>query len=201
MLDAVRSTRKWKGQDVKVLLVEDISNLGWLGDVVEVNEGYARNYLLPQGLARPATDANIRAIADEKVRRAEVRLADRRRLEQVCAAVDGAEVVIASKANELGHLFGSVTEKHISENLRAQGFAVADEVVRLGEHIKQVGNYPVKLKFADELTATVSCVVVAEGAARVEGTEAEGAEAEIASAGSTEQEIPIHREQSDDGER
>jgi large subunit ribosomal protein L9 len=148
---------------VKVLLVEDINKLGWLGDVVEVNEGYARNYLLPQGLARPATDENIRAIADEKVKRAEVRLADRKRLEQVCAAVEGAEVVIASKANEQGHLFGSVTEKHIGENLRAQGFAVADEFVRMVEHIKQVGSYQVKLKFADGLTAIVNCVVVAEG--------------------------------------
>jgi len=148
---------------VKVLLVEDIDKLGWLGDVVEVNEGYARNYLLPQGLARPATDANIRAIADEKAKRAEVRHVEIKRLEQACAAVKGAEAVIASKANEQGHLFGSVTEKHIAENLRAQGFAVADEVVQLGEHIKQLGSYQVKLKFADELTATVSVVVVAEG--------------------------------------
>jgi large subunit ribosomal protein L9 len=169
-----------KGQDVKVLLVEDVNKLGWLGDVVEVNEGYARNYLLPQGLARPATDENIRAIADEKAGRAEVRLADRKRLEQVCAAVDGAEVVIASKANEQGHLFGSVTEKHIGENLRDQGFAVADEVVRLGEHIKQVGSYQVKLKFSDGLAATVNCVVVAEGAADVGGTEAEIASTESA---------------------
>jgi large subunit ribosomal protein L9 len=146
---------------VKVLLVEDVNKLGWLGDVVEVNEGYARNYLLPQGLARPATDTNIRAIADEKVRRAEVRLAERKHLEQACAAVDGAEAVIASKANEQGHLFGSVTERHIAENLRAQGFAVADEVVRLPEHIKQVGGYQVRLKFAEGLTATVNVVVVA----------------------------------------
>jgi len=153
---------------VKVLLVEDVSKLGWLGDVVEVNEGYARNYLLPQGLAKPATEANIRAIADEKAKRSEVRLAERKHLERACAAVEGAEAVIASKANEQGHLFGSVTEKHIAENLRAQGFAVADEVVQLPEHIKQVGSYQVKLRFADELTATVNVVVVAEGADRAE---------------------------------
>jgi len=157
---------------VKVLLVEDIDKLGWLGDLVEVNEGYARNYLLPQGLARPATDENIRAIADEKEKRAEVRLADRKHLEQACAEVEGAEAVIASKANEQGHLFGSVMEKHIGENLRAQGFAVADEVVQLGEHIKQVGSYQVKLKFADELTATVTVTIVAEGA-EIESVSAE----------------------------
>ncbi|MFA5423807.1 MAG: 50S ribosomal protein L9 [Phycisphaerae bacterium] len=166
---------------MKLLLVEDVDKLGWLGDVVEVNEGYARNYLLPQGLAKPATQGNIRSIADEKAKRSEVRLVERKRLEQACAAVDGAEVVIASKANEQGHLFGSVTEKHIAENLRAQGFTVADEVVRLGEHIKEVGSYKVKLKFhapiptdtgtvAEELIAMVSVVVVAEGC-EAEGTE------------------------------
>jgi large subunit ribosomal protein L9 len=167
---------------VKVLLVEDVSKLGWLGDVVEVNEGYARNYLLPRGLARPATDANIRAIADEKAKRAEVRQLERKQLEKVCAAVEGAEAVIASRANEQGHLFGSVSEKHIAENLRAQGFAVTEDNVRLGEHIKQVGTYQVKLRFADELTATITCLVVAEGA--------EGAEAEAVSAEQpTEQEV------------
>jgi large subunit ribosomal protein L9 len=154
---------------VKVLLVEDVNRLGWLGDVVEVNEGYARNYLLPRGLAKPATEANVKAIADEKAKRSEAHLAERKHLEQVCAAVEGAEAVIASKANEQGHLFGSVTEKHIAENLRAQGFAVADEFVRLGEHIKQVGTYRVKLQFADELTATITCLVVAEGAEHAEG--------------------------------
>lgn len=166
---------------MKLLLVEDVDKLGWLGDVVEVNEGYARNYLLPQGLAKPATNANIRSIADEKAKRSEIRLVERKRLEQACSAVDGAEVVIAAKANEQGHLFGSVSERHIAENLRAQGFTVADEVVRLGEHIKEVGSYKVKLKFhapiptdsgtaAEDLIATINVVVVAEGGT-TEGTE------------------------------
>lgn len=149
---------------MKVLLVEDVNKLGWLGDVVEVNNGYARNYLFPQGLAKAATEANIKAIAGEKANRAEVRLVERKHLEQACAAVEGAEAVIASKANEQGHLFGSVTERHIAENLRAQGFTVADEVVQLSEHIKQTGSYQVKLRFADNLTATINVVVVAEGA-------------------------------------
>lgn len=162
---------------MKVLLVEDVSKLGWLGDVVEVNNGYARNYLLPQGLAKEATEANMKAIAEEKAKRAEQRLAEHKRMEQACEAVNGAEAVIAAKANEQGHLFGSVTEKQIAQNLREQGFAVADEIVRLSEHIKQVGTQQVKLKYADELEATVSVVVVAEGAeAAVQGESAESAE-------------------------
>ena len=103
---------------MKILLVEDINKLGWLGDVVEVTNGYARNYLLPQGLAQPVTEANVKAIADEKQKRAELRLVERKQMDAAAEAVDGAEVVIAAKANEQGHLFGSVTAKEIAENLR-----------------------------------------------------------------------------------
>lgn len=148
---------------MKVLLCEDIKSLGWLGDVVEVNDGYARNYLLPQGLAKAATEANIRAIADEKAKRAEQRTHDRKRLEEAAKKVEGAEAVLAAKANEQGVLFGSITADEIASNLRAQGFTVANEVVRLGEHIKQVGTHTVTLKFDNDLTATVSVVVVSEG--------------------------------------
>ena len=70
---------------MKVLLCEDVDKLGWLGDVVEVTTGYARNYLLPHGLARPATEANIKAIAQEKARRTEQRRLDKTRLEAAAA--------------------------------------------------------------------------------------------------------------------
>lgn len=147
---------------MKVLLCEDIDKLGWLGDVVEVNEGYARNYLLPQHLAKPATEAAIRAIAEEKAKRAEQRKLEGRRLQVAAEAVDGAEAVVAAKANEQGHLFGSVTAHQIAANLRSQGFEVADKIVQLTEHIKQVGTHPVTLKFAADAIATVNVVVVPE---------------------------------------
>ncbi len=147
---------------MKVLLCEDIRKLGWLGDVVDVTEGYARNYLLPQGLAKVATEGNIRAIAKAKAERAEERLKERKRLETAAEAVNEAEAVLAAKANEHGVLFGSITDRMIAANLREQGFAVADGVVRLPEHIKQVGTHSVTLKFTEEVTATVNVVVVAE---------------------------------------
>jgi len=148
---------------MKILLCEDVSGLGWLGDVVEVSAGYARNYLLPQGLAKPAIEANLRAIAKEKARRAEQRITERQRLEAAAAAVEVAEAVVAAKANEQGVLFGSVGAGEIAANLRQLGFEVAESVVQLPEHIKNVGTHSVTLKFADDLTATVSVVVVAEG--------------------------------------
>ncbi len=147
---------------MKVLLCDDIEKLGWLGDVVEVAEGYARNYLLPQRLATPATEANIRSIADEKAKRAEQRKLEGKRLEVAMKAVEGAEAVVAAKANEQGHLFGSVGKSEIAANLREQGFEVSDKIVQLPEHIKEVGTHPVTLKFSAELTTTVNVVVVAE---------------------------------------
>ena len=157
---------------MKVLLCEDVKKLGWLGDVVEVKEGYARNYLLPQGLAKVATEANIKSIAQEKGKRAEQRLQERRRLEKAAEAVNGAEAVLAARANEQGVLFGSITEAMIGANLRAQGFEVADEIVKLPEHIKQLGTHEVALRFADDVTATVRVVVVPEQVEpRAEGQE------------------------------
>lgn len=147
---------------MKVLLCEDVEKLGWLGDVVEVSVGYARNYLLPQGIGKAATEASIKAIAEEKAKRAEQRIQDGKRLENAAKAVEGAEAVVAAKANEQGHLFGSVTERQIAANLREQGFKVADEIVQLPEHIKQVGTHAVTLKFADDVTVTVNVVVVPE---------------------------------------
>jgi large subunit ribosomal protein L9 len=147
---------------MKVLLCEDVKKLGWLGDVVDVPEGYARNYLLPQRLAKVATDANIKSIAQEKTKRSEQRLQERRRLEKAAQAVNGAEAVVAAKANEQGVLFGSISESMIAANLRAQSFEVADEIVKLPEHIKQLGTHEVTLKFADDVTATIRVVVVPE---------------------------------------
>jgi len=145
---------------MKVLLCEDVDRLGWLGDVVQVSEGYARNYLLPQGLAKPATEANMKAIAEEKAKRAGQRLQQRERLEEAVKKTDGAEAVLAARANEQGVLFGSVTARQIAANLREQGFEVADEFVHLPEHIKQVGTHTVTLKFAPDLEATVHVTVV-----------------------------------------
>ena len=147
---------------MKVLLCEDVRKLGWLGDIVEVTEGYARNYLLPQGLATVATEGNIRSLAKEKGKRDIQRTAEGKRLEKAAEAVKGAEAVLAAKANEQGHLFGSVTEKHIAANLRDQGFQVADSVVKLSEHIKQLGTHEVTLRYSDEIKVSVSVVVVAE---------------------------------------
>jgi large subunit ribosomal protein L9 len=148
---------------MKVLLFEDVENLGWLGDIVSVKDGYARNYLLPQGLAGVPTEANIKSLADERARRAEQRQLERKQQEALIESVTGAEVVVAAKANELGHLFGSVAERDIAANLRQQGFVIQDGMVKLpAGHIKELGTYDVTLKIAADLSAPVRVVVVSQ---------------------------------------
>ena len=147
---------------MKVLLCQDVEKLGWLGDVVDVNDGYARNYLLPQRVAIAATEANVKSLAEEKVKRAEQRVLEQKRFEAAIKAVDGAQVIISAKTNEQGHLFGSVTAHDIAENLRGQGFEVRDDVVRMPEHIKEIGTYDITLKYATDATALVKVVVVSQ---------------------------------------
>ena len=148
---------------MRILLCEDVEKLGYLGDVVEVNDGYARNYLLPQNKATIPSEANIKALAEAKVRRAEERKLAKEKLGLVAEKVAGAEVVLSAKANEQGHLFGSVGEHDIADNLRSQGFEISDDMVQLTEHIKQVGTKEVTLKIAAGLVAKINVVVVSEG--------------------------------------
>ncbi len=160
-------------ESMKVLLVADVTKtgdvskggsapvvLGWFGDIIEVSSGFARNYLLPQGLAVIPTPDAVKSLAQEKARRTEARGQQRQRFEETAAAVNKAEVVIAANANEAGHLFGSVSSRQIAANLREQGFEVTDEMVQLSEHIKQVGTTTVQVKFAQDLVAAVNVVVV-----------------------------------------
>ena len=148
---------------MKVLLCEDVENLGWYGDVVSVKDGYARNYLLPQGLAVVPSESKIRAMAEEKGRRTEQRHLVRQQLEKLAEAVNDASMEMMVTANELGHLFGSVTEHDIAEKLREKGFEIKDAMVRLsGGHIKELGTHEVGLKIAQDLRATVHVRVMTE---------------------------------------
>ncbi|AQQ70099.1 50S ribosomal protein L9 [Limihaloglobus sulfuriphilus] len=148
---------------MKVLLLDDVEKLGWLGDIVEVKDGYARNFLVPCGFAAIPSEANIKQIAAEKAARAELRRQQRDKLEAIAKATEAAFVSIETKANEQGHLFGSVTNEMIAAKLREAGYEVADKMVALESHIKQVGTYEVAIKFAADLSCMVTVSVMAPG--------------------------------------
>lgn len=147
---------------MKVLLLNDVYKLGWLGDIVEVKAGYARNYLVPQGLATVPSEENIAAIAEAKAEKMKERKLIHDKLAEVRDQVDGAAVRIVANANVQGHLFGSVSAPEIGNALRKLDYSITDDMIS-GGHIKEVGTFPVSIKLASDLIATVNVEVVAEG--------------------------------------
>lgn len=159
---------------MKVLLLDDVYKLGWLGDIVEVKDGYSRNYLVPYGLATIPTKENVEAIADKKAQKAQERKMAHDKLVTVCSGVEGAEVKITAAANSQGHLFGSVGSTEIGAALRDAGYEISDDMIPSG-HIKETGSHAVTVKLASDLTAKVTVEVVAEGQ-EVDAAEEEMAE-------------------------
>ncbi len=178
---------------MKILLSQDVENLGYIGEVVDVKDGYARNYLLPYGLALVPTEANIKSLEEAKIAAAEKRKLKREGLEKLAERLEGAEAVLTAKANEQGHLFGSITEKHIAENLVAQGFEVTDKMVRLDEHLREIGTHEVTLRIDKDLEQKINVIVVSEdqAAEAVEGEnkqQPEGVQSEESSQQITQEE-------------
>lgn len=148
---------------MQVILLEKITHLGELGAVVKVKDGYARNFLIPQGHAKRATKA---AIAEFEARRAELEKAQAERIaaaQDVASKLNGQTVVIKSKAGVDGRLFGSVTSADIAEAVDKLGFQIKKSQVRtpLGA-IKAVGDFTITIGLMTDITADVTVQVVAE---------------------------------------
>ncbi len=150
---------------MQVILLEKVVNLGGLGDVVKVKEGYGRNYLIPQGKAKRATPANL---AEFEKRRAELEAAQASALtaaQEQGAKLDGLTVQITQKAGVDGRLFGSVTTYDIAAALAAQGCAVERSMIRLPQGpLKQVGNYSIAIALHTDVVVHISVAVLGEQA-------------------------------------
>lgn len=147
---------------MKVLLKEDVSNLGSIGDVVNVANGYARNYLLPRNFAVEANPRNVKqfehmkrvvAVKAEKVKKEKLSLAER---------LSGTRLSFTSKAGEDGKLFGSITSMDIQEALGEQGFEIDRKKIVVEPAIKRVGEHTVSVKLHADITAEVQIEVVRE---------------------------------------
>jgi len=145
---------------MKVLLCRNVPKLGVIGDVVEVKAGYARNYLIPQGVGAHPTKANLEAIEEDKARNLAELSKKREEVESRAEAVRGKEITISARANEEGHLYGSVGPAQICAVLAEEGVFIEPEVVRLDEPIRLLDKYDVPLVFAEGVTATVHVWVV-----------------------------------------
>ncbi|MFS8500467.1 MAG: 50S ribosomal protein L9 [Caldicoprobacter sp.] len=148
---------------MKVILLQDVKGQGKQGDVVNVSDGYARNYLFPKKLAIEATEQNLKALKEKKqaeIRRKEQELSEAQKLAN---ALSGLTVVIKARSGSEGKLFGSVTNKEIADELKKQhGMDIDRKKIVLPEPIKSTGNYAVTVKVYPEVTATLTVKVEAE---------------------------------------
>lgn len=145
---------------MKVLLQTNVSRLGQIGDIVDVKPGYARNYLLPQGLGVHPTQANLKAIEAAKQRHLEELARQREQIEAQAALIKGKEITMFARANEEGLLYGSIGPAQIAAALAAEGIFVDVKYIDLDEPIRQLDKYDIQVKFAPEVTAMIHVWVV-----------------------------------------
>ncbi|MCX7185163.1 MAG: 50S ribosomal protein L9 [Nitrosospira sp.] len=148
---------------MQIILMEKVVNLGQMGDVVKVKNGYARNFLIPQGKAKRVTEA---AVAEFEAKRAELEKAQAEILAAAQARatkLEGLMVQISQKAGMDGKLFGSVTNVDIVDALKAQGFEVEKAMIRMPEGpLKQVGDHPLTVALHSDVLAQITVSVLGE---------------------------------------
>lgn len=148
---------------MKVILLEEVKGLGVRGDIARVADGYGRNYLLPRGLAVEATPGNLKRLQAEKQRQAALKEKQAKEAEQVAAELNGLQIVVPSRAGEGGKLFGSVTNKEISDAIHKKtGLAVDKRRIELTEPIKAIGSYNLTVRLHPEVSASLTVVVTDE---------------------------------------
>jgi large subunit ribosomal protein L9 len=142
---------------MKVILKEDMSNLGAAGDVVDVKAGYARNYLLPQGLAYTASAGNIRRLEDERKGLEEKSRKDFLEARRRAGQLEGLSVTFQARAGEEGKLFGSVTNADVADRLKEQGldFELDRRSIQMDEPIRSVGEFQVSVRLHADVTVPI----------------------------------------------
>jgi len=148
---------------MKIILKESVENLGTVGDVVAVKDGYARNFLIPRGLAILADPRNVKAIEHQRKALEKKRLREVTKAEELAQALTGTRLVFQRKASEQEQLFGSVTHMDVEQALTQKGFSVSRKQVALDHPIKALGEFPVTLKLPGNVKAKVTVVVERQG--------------------------------------
>jgi len=145
---------------MEILLIENVQNLGVRGDVVNVKDGYARNFLLPRKKALPVTSGNKRLIELEKERNLKMRAKELADAQELATKLEAVALTIAKKVGENGTLFGSVTNADIAELLKAKGFEIEKQSITL-PHVKTVGTYEVEIRLYAGVHAKLQLEVAA----------------------------------------
>jgi len=141
---------------MQVILLERVAKLGQMGEVVKVRDGYARNFLLPQGKALRANDANMKRFETEKAQLEARNLETRKEAEALGARLDGSKFIILRSASDTGALFGSVTPRDVADAATADGFSLDKRQVEMNRPIKELGLHDVAVHLHPEVTVTVT---------------------------------------------
>ncbi len=147
---------------MQVILREDVSNLGRIGDLVTVKDGYGRNFLIPKGLAVLATPRNKRRLEHDKKVIEQQDVKRSRDAQTLKESIEKLSLTIAKQTGEEGKLFGSVTTKEIAEAINEEGIEVDRKVILIAEAIKSLGVYTIEIKLTRDVTANLKLWVVAK---------------------------------------
>jgi len=148
---------------MELILREDVSTLGRRGDVIKVADGYARNYLLPRGLAMAVTDSNKAMIEKEKKAHTARMAKEKAEFETLAGRIAGLRFIAPRKVGENDQLYGSVTSGDIGDFLKTKGIDIDKRKVQLDDAIKHLGEHEVKIKLHPEVVATLKLLVTKEG--------------------------------------
>jgi len=147
---------------MKVIFLKDVEKVGKKFDVKEVADGYARNFLFPKGLAKPATEAALKELETEKATAEFAAELDLKKTEEMVASLDGQEIELQTKIGDDGKLYGSITPAKISKVLEVKGFDVKKKQIKLAEPIKETGEHEVTLELDHGLEAKIKVIVTEE---------------------------------------
>ncbi|MDR2192162.1 MAG: 50S ribosomal protein L9 [Endomicrobium sp.] len=147
---------------MKVILRSDITNVGRQGEIKEVSEGFARNYLVPKNLVMEASAQNLKIWERERVKLEKQREGIINRAKELAANLEASEFSIKVKLGDNGKIFGSVTAANIAKIIEKQGFEIGKRDILLSDSIKEIGNYEISVRLHPEVTAKIKLAVVSE---------------------------------------
>lgn len=147
---------------MKVILIEDVENLGKKYEVKDVKPGYARNFLIPKNMVKLATKQNLKWLKDQQEIIEKEAVEDLKKAQELTSQIDGIEVTINVKVGESGQLFESINNVKIAEKLKSLGFNVKKSQIKLEDPIKEVGEFPIKVMLDHNLEAEIRLIIVEE---------------------------------------
>jgi large subunit ribosomal protein L9 len=148
---------------MKVILIQDVKKLGKVGDIKEVSDGYARNFLIPKGLAKEATTTLLKETQEKSVREEKKKDKEKEQAEAVKQKIDGKSITIKAKTGGGDKLFGAITVREVSDSIHQQlGLVVDKKKIDMAEPIKHLGEYQAKIKIYPSIQAEIKIIVAAQ---------------------------------------